>query len=132
MDTFLELHLEKRIQEARERANRIVSNQHATFEDNVIYLQAILARHYNMPIFHEYFKNRTIDELIFEIELISAFNKTPESRGQELLKENKEEAASLFDDWAKDDMVEVSQQNFMSDDEFSKISQQFMENGEFK
>ena len=132
MDTFLELHLDKRIQEARERANRIVSNQHTSFEDSLVYLQMILAKHYNMPIFHSYFKERTIDELIFEIELISAMNKPSQERGQEILKENKDEASALFDDWAEEDMVEVSKEKFMSDDEFMKMSEQFMQNGEFK
>lgn len=132
MDTFLELHLDKRIEKARERANRIVSNKHTDFEDSVIYLKAILSRHYNMPIFHEYFDKRTLDELIFEIELINAFQKPTQDRGQEMLKENKEEASALFDDFAEDDMMEVSKEQFMSDEEFAKISQQFMQDGDFK
>lgn len=132
MDTFLELHLDKRIQEAKSRAERIMLNKHNSLEDGVFYLRSILSNHYRLPIFHEYFEKRTIDELIFEIELINAYNKPISDRGQDMLKENKEDASSLFDDMFDDDMVEVSNNNIMQDSEFEELSKQFMQSGEFK
>ena len=132
MDSFFELHLDKRIAKAKARAERIASNKHTDFDDGIFYLRAILSKHYNLPIFHEYFIDRTLDELIFEIELINAFDKPSGERGQEILKENKEEAEGLFDDWAEDDMVEVSKDDAMSEEEFNKISQQFMTSGDFQ
>jgi hypothetical protein len=128
MNTFFEGDLERRIERAKELAQRIVSNDTHGFEESMLAWRFILARHYNLPLFHEYFLERTIDELILEVELLNAVSQSGEQHGSKLLSENKEEAEALFDDWIEEDMKAPP----MSEPEWEATSKQFMETGKFK
>lgn len=123
--------LSERMEKAKELAARIVNKDHRTIQDSMLFLKSILSRHYNIPIFHEYFEKRTFEELVFEIELINLSNQSNVEKGKNILQNNKKEAESLFDDMAEDD--EFKNVEFkMSDDEFSKITNDFMNTGNFK
>lgn len=124
---YSEPFLSERIEKAKKKAFDIVNKNHNTIEDSVYYLRYILSRHYNMPFFHEYFEQRTIEELIFEIELIKQSEQSNVEKGKDLLASNKEEAEGLFDDMVKEDEEEMN-----NVDSFNDLAQEFIRSGKFK
>jgi len=106
LEYFLENGLEKRIELARLRAKNIYYGNPQSLEDEIFRLRNVLRTEYNIPIFSEYFDKRTLDELIFEVELIVLSKSTPDDKMKDAVKEmNKakekgevSELDSLFDD----------------------------------
>jgi len=95
-----EPNFEERVSEAKKRARRIANGEFQDIEDVNFALRFRIGRAYNIPIFHEYFESRTIDELVFECELISVSAETTEEKTSAVIAENKEELAKdLFSDW---------------------------------
>lgn len=123
---IFEPNLEERIDQAKERARRIMTKDHKTLADTVLYLQIVLANHYGIPIFDPYFKEKTIDELIFEVEVVNLSKESSAATGSKLLKEDEEGAAGLFDDWAEADLKSGQETQWQQE------AQQFMETGKFK
>lgn len=94
--------LETRIKEAKAKAKRVYYNTSESLDEETLRLQFILAKHYNMPIFDKYFDSRTIDDLIFEIELLKLATSSDEEKMEDIVtkEENRKELEGLFDDWA--------------------------------
>jgi hypothetical protein len=123
---MFEPHLEERIDAAKEYARAIMTKQHKTMDDMILYLQITLAKHYGWGIYDPYFKDKTIDQLIFEVEVITMNTQSSPEVASALLKEGGKEAEGLFDD-----MVEADMKVAMSDDEWKTTAAKFMQTGEF-
>ena len=63
----VEPHLKERIELAEARAKKLVHGQPDSEEELLIIYSVILSQKYNIPIFSEYFQERTIDELALEV-----------------------------------------------------------------
>lgn len=141
-DLNFEGDIAKRIEKAKAAARAIVDGSDNSLDGAHFVLRAILSKRYNMPIFHEYFENKSFDELVFEIEIFNALEETNTKRGSNALKENKAEAESLFDDWAEDDApVDPSVTDEWTDagttskgeiKQWDKETEEFMKTGKFK
>lgn len=72
LTTFMELehNLDARSERVQKMAKRIHYRNPANFDEYVLTLKLILSRHYNIPLFNEYFEKRTLDELWLECEFI--------------------------------------------------------------
>ena len=93
--------IEKRIKAAKEKAERVFYGVKTTIEEETLRLQYVISRHYGIPIFDNYFKDRTLDDLIFEIELISLNSTGGEEKMEEIMTtpEKRQELDGIFDDW---------------------------------
>ena len=63
----VEPHLKERIEAAERKAKKLVHGQPDSEDELLIIYSVILSQKYNMPIFSEYFQERTIDELALEV-----------------------------------------------------------------
>ena len=63
----VEPHLKERIEAAERKAKKLVHGQPDSEDELLIIYSTILSQKYNMPIFSEYFQERTIDELALEV-----------------------------------------------------------------
>lgn len=102
-NNWFEGNLEIRINAAKQKAEDVYYGKGKTLEEEVTRLQFILAREYQIPLFDAYFLNKTIDDLVFEIEIIKLSKQGSGARVADIMKseKNKEELSSLFDDWDK-------------------------------
>jgi len=71
----VEPHLKERIEAAEAKAKKLVHGQPDSEEELLIIYSVILSQKYNMPIFSEYFQERTIDELALEVFIWQEMNK---------------------------------------------------------
>jgi hypothetical protein len=67
MLNYNEPHLNERLEIAKAKAKAIIKNEISSIEELTILYRFLLSRRYNLPVFHSYFENRTIDELAFEV-----------------------------------------------------------------
>lgn len=104
--------LEKRAKNARDKAERVFYGASDEEDEHLLRLWLYLSREYNIPLFDDYFKNRTFDELIFEIELIALFkknqmdkSKTGEDSVKHIMKDssNRNELSELAAMWEEED-----------------------------
>lgn len=157
---FFEGDLKSRIDKAKQRASEVFNGSTEELDDHALQMAFILSQHYNIPLFSEYFMDRTFDELVFELELIQLLKKPEKPKMEEIVQDenNKEELAGLFDDWFQESVQKqaskqqpknqkdtksdkeseeesvkwVDVQNNMSEDEAMKMAEQhFFETGEF-
>ena len=63
----VEPHLKERIEAAERKAKKLVHGQPDSEDELLIIYSTILSQKYNMPIFSDYFQERTIDELALEV-----------------------------------------------------------------
>jgi hypothetical protein len=124
---FFEDNIDERVSRAKERARKLLAGDPESPDDVIYALRAILCREYKMPLFDPYFQDRTIDELVFEIELVRGQQISGTQRGSEMLKEQKEEAQDLFADW---EAAETGEN--LVDEKFVEEAKRFMQTGEFK
>lgn len=120
-----EPNMEKRMDAAKELANRLL---HAQFEDErefILAMHWIISRERNIPLFSPYFADRTFDELILEVELIR-LSRTPtlETSSATLAAGTDKEKDELFDFMPPDPTPE--------DNRFMADAVDFMNSGEFK
>lgn len=121
-----EPNLENRIKKAKSRAKKIVEAQFEGEDDLYWWLVFQLSKYYKKPIYSKYFENRTLDELMFELSLIQEDNKPQEVKASEIIKENMDEALSMFEDFED----EINQS--FSEEEMGFLNNQgrsFMQNG---
>lgn len=121
-DTFNKEEFEGRQALAKELAQRIYSNNIDTEEELVLSLHWILSSYYKIPLFSDYFKGRSLDQLILECELIRLMSTNSEQQTSDLLNNNKEEAESLFDDW----------ETVPADESWKEDAERFMNTNNFK
>jgi hypothetical protein len=133
MSTFWEPFLEERIEAARQKAQRLRDGIVEIMEEFELSLRVFISTHYTIPLFDTYFEERTLDDLIFEVEVIKLKQSAAPS-GSNTLKENAKEAEGLFDDWIEDDEKKaVGLGNVdLKNDPFFNDAKAFMESGEFK
>ena len=102
------------------------------FSEQVLALSWVLAKHYGIPLFSDYFANRTPEELVCEVELIRLSRAPSDKNTTELLnsegKEAKEKLVDdMFGDWIETDnnMPELTERD-------KAMFGDFMKSGEFK
>jgi hypothetical protein len=120
---YWEPHLEERIELAKKRASKIITGDIGGDEELLFdCLRFQLCLKLKKPFFDSYFDTRTIDDLIFELELYKLLEKdTVQSAGEMLASATPSEVDEMF----KDIPLEA-------DDKFLEDSKKFMETGEFK
>lgn len=116
---------EARAISAREMAERIFSGNYKDFDEALMFLRWVISRHYLIPMFDPYFKDRTLDDLVFESELIRLANLPPDKAKTEVVNANKKEAEQIFDDW--EDTPEPIQDTAKIDE----MAKQFMATDKF-
>lgn len=122
---FNEIYIDERVERAKKRARGLIEGNPETPSDVIYLLRSVLCEYYKKPLFDPYFEERTLDELIFEIELVVNRNKADNvARGSELLKNNPKEAEELFADWDK-----LDEEGSVIDDNFLKAAENFMNTG---
>jgi hypothetical protein len=128
----LEPYLDERVASAKQRARKIANGSVDSELDLRDYLVYYIATKYNMPIFSEYFQARTLDDLIYESELLSLRDRPKEQLASDITNEHKDEADALFDDWAAEDQwndvpppisseLDEAAKKFMTTNQWSEI-----------
>lgn len=118
--------LEIQLERGKEKASKVFHNKDLSFDEQILALRFFLSRHYNIPLFSKYLTNRTVEEIIFEVELIK-LSRTPTAQNTSaLMNENKKEIESMFDDF-----VEQDAEPFEITDKDKQIFGEFMKTGEF-
>lgn len=121
-----EPHIIERIEAAKEKARHLVDGDYDDEESLLYVLRWKLCLARGWGFFDPYFKDRTLDDLVFENEMIRLSSQSSTSRGSEVLSSaSVKERESLFDDWADADTKIVDQK-------FDEDAKKFMETGEFK
>ena len=120
----------KRIEDAKKYAATVFYGQGTKLDDDLLRLHFQLSQHYMIPLYSPYFKERTLDELVFEWELINLSKKPAGDTMKEIMasEDDKKELESLFDDWDTNNSVDLSENIEYDEDEMVK---KFMETGEF-
>jgi hypothetical protein len=114
----LETFIQQRIELMQKKAQRIKDGLVENDDDFINVLRFRLSQAYNIPFFDSYFSQRTLDDLIFELELLkSVGDKTSEV--SESLKAFAESGEDLFAD--------LSPEN----DQFMQNAHEFFQTGEF-
>lgn len=129
MPKYHEPHSEERSKAARAKAERVFNaNYGDSMEEALLFLRFVISRHYSIPIFSDYFTDRSLDDLIFESELIRLQTVPIEVQKSEVVKSNKEEAESIFpDEWE-----DVEPPANGGDQVFNDLATEFMQKNEFK
>ena len=137
MAYIFEPDIEERIEAARVSAQKILNGEIEGVEDFRLALRYVISRSKGMGIFDEYFDKRTLDELVFEAELVQAKPRDNVDQASKMLKDKPEEAKDLFADWDAEDAMPVSSPaapppEKVEDSQFYKDAVRFMETDEFK
>ena len=130
-----ETDIDERIEIAQKKAKMLLLGQVKTLDDFVILIRLKLALFYRIPLYSQYFTERTVDELLFEYECISITSQpnSTERTTSDLINENKEGLDGLFDDLPKDDEQSwVNQTGSGQEDQFKQDAEKFMKEGKFK
>jgi hypothetical protein len=122
---FNEPFLVERIENAKLSAKKLIDGDFEDEESLKSLIRFRLSRELNKGYFESYFDDRTLDDLVFELELIKLSSRPADSRGSDMLKEAPKEAEALFDDWVEEDNKEAEKS-------FENDALQFMNSGEFK
>lgn len=121
-----EPYLAERIEKARARARQIIDGQYDDEESLCLALRWFICQNRNRLFFDSYFDDRTLDDLVFEVEMMKLAKQSSTDRGSETLKDApKEESEALFDDWVEADTNEAEKK-------FEEDAKKFMQTGEFK
>jgi len=134
--------IQARMKAAKEKAEKISTGRYDTYEECIMVLQWAISNRRNIPLWSQYFEDLTLDQLVFEYEMIKVSEQSPEDRAQEIVENNQEEMQGLFDDWADEDTspAQVSKEwvdsmpesAVMSEEEILAEERKFMETGEFE
>ena len=65
----MEPFLNERIEAAKQKAKQLIDGKVENEEDLRLIYQFVLCQKYNIPIFDQYFEDRTLDEIMFEVYL---------------------------------------------------------------
>lgn len=123
---LLEPFLMERIDAARDRAQKIYDGVYEDEATLVDVMKWVICQNRNMAFFDPYFDARTLDDLVFETEMIRLYKQDKSTRGSDILKEApKAESEGLFDDWVEADTAKAEKQ-------FEEDSKAFMQSGDFK
>lgn len=124
MTDHLEPYLEERIAAAKASARAVFDGYDES--SLIFFFRSLICEARRMGIFDPYFEKRTLDDLVFEVEIIRLARTSKETKASELLKAvPKEEAEGMFDDWVDADTAAV-------DSKFDEDAKKFMQSGEFK
>lgn len=122
---YYEPQLDSRVTRAQARAQTILNGDIKTEEDFTLSLIYIIDRERNKGIFSDYYQERTLDELVFEAELVMAKPLPAAERGSKIIEKAGTEAKEELGDWVEKEMGDM-------DSMFMEDAKTFMETGEFK
>ena len=115
---------------AAQRAIDIVSGNYNDIDSLMLSLKFILVKTYNIPLFSEYFENRTIPELLLEVALHKESSTPSITRTNELAnKLDKEDVDDLFGDMIDED--DKKDEGILSEAELDNVYKEFMSTGKF-
>ena len=122
---YFEPNLEQRIEEAKTKAEKVASGMVETEEDLIWLFKSIISEYYKLPIYSEYFEERTTDQLAFEAHLIRAREVPTQEKASSLIQGNMEEAVAAIEQaWNEVDMN-------INPNELDDMKE-FMSSGKFK
>lgn len=124
---YFEPDVDERITSAQARAQRILSGVMETEEDFMLAMVVVIDRKRNLGLFSDYYKNRTLDELVFEAEIIRDTALPPAQAGSKVIERAGSEAKEELGNW-----IEQSISDMMPDNKFMEDAAEFMKTGEFK
>jgi hypothetical protein len=122
---FDEPFLLERIEKAKKLAKSLIDGDFEDEESLKMLMRFRLSRELSKGYFDDYFDKRTLDDLVFELELIKLSSRPADSRGSDMLKESPKEAEALFDDWVEEDDKGI-------ESTFEQDALKFMQSGDFK
>ena len=138
-----ESNVENRTKKAKKLAERIFYNNTETEIESIYGLRFKLLQYRPAlkGLFDSYFDNRTLDDLILEIELERLMRLGDnDTRMEEIVRDkaNQEELKGMFDDWIEEDNKPkkrqtewVDVQDKVSPEDVQKMAEQFMQTGDF-
>lgn len=118
----------ERIEKVKKYVDQLVNGELTDEESFIRVLKWNICSYYKIPFFHKYFDDRTLEDLLFESEMIK---KTTESRGDQVKRASnmlqgasKEDIDAIVGKWEDEDIV--------VDDAQLQRDLEFMQSGEFK
>ena len=132
-----EVDFEERCEVAKKVAWRVFNGVGETEEEHEFFFRMILSEHYNIPMFSDFFLNLTLDQLIFEVEMVRLRTQTKEDRVTDMATrpESQEEISGLFDDLQEgDEKVDENWEEASIEDtsDVDEAMQNFMDTGKFQ
>lgn len=125
----------ERIEIAKKIANRIFHGKVESYEEFILMLCWNISEYRNIPLYSDYYKNKTLEQLIMETEMIRLSKRTPEDAAKDAVVDNKEEIDHLFDDIiaANNKWVDVPKSpSVISDSEIDEFDRKFFSTGKFQ
>jgi len=108
---YYEPFLQERLDDAKKRAEDILSGTIATESDLEMVLRVVISKYYRIPIFDRYFSDRTIDELMFEAHIITKPEASREEAATNFVSENLDAMVNAVEDaWEEVSAVKPSQE----------------------
>lgn len=127
--TYSEPDFDERMTAAQTHAQKILTGRVDTEEDLFLVLVMIIDREKKMGMFADYYKNRTLDELMFEAEIVQGKISSAADLGNKIINSASTEAKDELGNWLEKqfDPVTLDQNN-----KFMKDAEEFMKTGNFK
>ena len=126
--TYYEPQIDERVKQAQDRAQRILAGTLESEEDFMYAMILMIDREKRIGMFSDYYKNRTLDELVFEAELVTGKPLSGAEAGQRTLEGASKEAKTELGDWMQKEIEGLEG----IDDQFAQDAKAFMETGNFK
>lgn len=109
--------LQERVEKAKEKAKKMIHGVADSEGDLFLIYSFILAQRYNMPIYSDYFLERSIDELAFEVFLWKELDNkirigTQDFKLDEQIMEQAQDSESWADLQSDDDFLKQASSDF--------------------
>lgn len=121
---YYEPHTDERVAAAQAKAQRILTGTVETEAEFILALITIIDRDKKLGLFCDYYKNRTLDELVFEAEIVRGKPLEAAEAGHRAIEGAGQDAKTELGDWIEKELT--------ADADFMKDAEKFMQTGEFK
>ena len=129
---YSEPHLAERIDAVKRYAAFIKAGKDVvSLDDAEMVLRHVISKHYNIPMFDEYFEKRTIDQLFFEVELIMPAKEITTGQISEAIKQNQSEIDAIADEEMEEWVEPQSNIPSVENDPIFLMAKEFMKTGKF-
>lgn len=123
---YSEPFLEERVERAKNHAERIAEGDIQDENDLFILFRTVISEYYRIPLYSDYFSERTLDELAFEAHYIKAKQTPVADKASDMISKNLADAAAAAEEAWKD-----IEELVPSEDEMKRMTE-FMETGRFE
>lgn len=127
--TYSEPDFDERMTAAQSHAQKILTGKVDTEEDLYLVLVMIIDREKKMGMFSDYYKNRTLDELMFEAEIVQGRISSAAELGNKVINNASTEAKEELGDWLEKQFDPVAMDK---NNQFMKDAEEFMKTSNFK